>query len=135
MRKSNLNDRVVAVRDETTGDWYLVHVEPDDSGFFVEHPGLPGCMADGTTLGRALKKLAVHRRAYIESLISEGLPVPPGFRQARTMDLVSDQAVPQSSRTVSRPARAEYKILRKSGLGHLKVNILGDSYPQQKQRV
>jgi len=59
--------RVIFTDDETTDGHPIV---------VAEHPELPGCMAHGSNREEALQALADARRAYIESLIEDGLTVP-----------------------------------------------------------
>ncbi|MBI4318437.1 MAG: type II toxin-antitoxin system HicB family antitoxin [Chloroflexi bacterium] len=75
--KSAVRDRArnLAIRP------YSVTVSKDHAGaeevFLVEHPELPGCMAQGRTLEEALKELDDARFEYIASLLEDGQRVPP----------------------------------------------------------
>lgn len=53
---------------------YTIILEPDpeEGGYTVMVPALPGCITQGETIERAREAIA----GYIESLISEGEPVP-----------------------------------------------------------
>lgn len=50
--------------------------EGPEGGFFVTHPDLDGCMAEGATLEEALASLADSRELWIESRLTRGYPVP-----------------------------------------------------------
>jgi len=43
----------------------------------AEHPDLPGCLGQGDSVNEAIEDLNHARHLYIESLIEDGLPVPP----------------------------------------------------------
>ncbi len=45
--------------------------------FVARHPELPGCMSDGDTREEAIKNLRDARELYIQSLIEDGMEVPP----------------------------------------------------------
>lgn len=47
------------------------------SCYEAEHPDLPGCMGQGDSVNEAIEDLNHARYLYIESLIEDGLPVPP----------------------------------------------------------
>lgn len=44
--------------------------------YLLNHPELPGCMAQGTTIEEALKELEEVRYEYLLSLLEDGLPIP-----------------------------------------------------------
>ena len=50
--------------------------ESPDGGYFVTHPDLDGCMAEGSTLDEAFSNLADSRELWIESRLSRGYAVP-----------------------------------------------------------
>lgn len=53
--------------------------------YVVSHPELPGCMAQGDTIGEAMDNLKDARIEYILSLLEDRLPVPfPHSRAAET---------------------------------------------------
>lgn len=43
---------------------------------FVRNPALPGCMAQGDTLGEALAELGEARQEYLFALLEDGIDVP-----------------------------------------------------------
>jgi antitoxin HicB len=66
-------------------DFYLAFRYPievregQDGGYFVTHPDLDGCMAEGATLEEAVANLADSRELWIETRLENGYAVPePG---------------------------------------------------------
>jgi antitoxin HicB len=51
-------------------------IEAKAGGFFVTHPDLNGCMAEGATVAEALANLAVSRELWVEARLAKGYPVP-----------------------------------------------------------
>lgn len=49
------------------------------SVYLLSHPELPGCMAQGDTIGEAMDDLKDARIEYILSLLEDKLPVPSPF--------------------------------------------------------
>jgi len=54
----------------------ILYPEPDEGGYSVTVPALPGCVTQGETLEEAIAmaKDAIH--LYIETLLAEGEPIP-----------------------------------------------------------
>ncbi|HEY8748423.1 MAG TPA: type II toxin-antitoxin system HicB family antitoxin [Tepidisphaeraceae bacterium] len=50
--------------------------DPDETGFWVEVPALPGCVTQGETYEEALGMAHEAIQLYLEGLIEEGLPIP-----------------------------------------------------------
>ena len=50
--------------------------EGPKGGYFVTHPDLDGCMAEGETVDEAIENLADARELWIESRLESGHPVP-----------------------------------------------------------
>ena len=50
--------------------------EREEGGYFVTHPDLDGCMAEGATLEEAVANLADSRELWIEARLEGGYPVP-----------------------------------------------------------
>ncbi|MFP5288777.1 MAG: type II toxin-antitoxin system HicB family antitoxin [Thermoanaerobaculia bacterium] len=50
--------------------------EGPDGGYFVTHPDLDGCMAEGATLAEAAANLADSRELWIETRLANGYTVP-----------------------------------------------------------
>ncbi len=54
----------------------LLEPDPDDGGFTVTVPELPGCIAQGETRDEALLMAREAISLHLEGLIADGLPVP-----------------------------------------------------------
>lgn len=50
--------------------------QPDEGGYCVEVPALPGCFTDGETVEDAIVNAKEAVDGYILSLMDDGLPVP-----------------------------------------------------------
>jgi predicted RNase H-like HicB family nuclease len=50
--------------------------EGAEGGYFVHHPDLDGCMAEGGTAEEAIRNLADSRYLWIETRLEHGYPVP-----------------------------------------------------------
>ena len=50
--------------------------EPDEGGYSVAVPALPGCYTPGDTLEEALENARDAIRLYIDDLEAEGEPIP-----------------------------------------------------------
>jgi len=61
-------DYTVIITEDTLSDGGKIYV--------VEHPELPGCMAQGTTIAAAQEELAEATVDYIYYLLEDGLDVP-----------------------------------------------------------
>jgi predicted RNase H-like HicB family nuclease len=55
---------------------YPIEVQAGEHGYFVTHPDLDGCMAEGGTLEEAVASLADSRELWIEARLDGGYPVP-----------------------------------------------------------
>ncbi len=57
---------------------YTIILEPDpeEGGYTVTVPALPGCITQGETIEQCIERAREAIAGYIESLISEGEPVP-----------------------------------------------------------
>lgn len=49
---------------------------PEHGGFFVFHPDLEGCMAEGGSAEEAIANLADSRELWLEARLASGAPVP-----------------------------------------------------------
>ena len=59
---------------------------PGEDGFWVvECPSLPGCVSQGRTKTEALTNIKDAIDLYVESLTSDGLPVPEDRFQAEVV--------------------------------------------------
>jgi predicted RNase H-like HicB family nuclease len=50
--------------------------DPDETGFWVDVPALPGCVTQAETYEQALTNAQEAIQLYLEGLIEEGLPIP-----------------------------------------------------------
>jgi predicted RNase H-like HicB family nuclease len=55
---------------------YPIEVHESAGGYFVTHPDLDGCMAEGATLEEAVTNLADSRELWIEARLEGGYNVP-----------------------------------------------------------
>ena len=57
---------------------YRIVLEPDpeDGGYVVHCPALPGCYSQGNTREEALANIREAIEAYVESLRKDNLPLP-----------------------------------------------------------
>src|ERR1700681_117108 len=58
---------------------YPYEVHEREESYFVTHPDLDGCMAEGTTLNDALSNLADSRELWIEARLNGGYDVPEPY--------------------------------------------------------
>lgn len=54
----------------------ILHPDPEEGGYTVTVPALPGCITQGETLEEAIAMAKDAIRLHIESLIADGEPVP-----------------------------------------------------------
>ncbi len=54
----------------------LLIPDPDDGGFTVTVPLLPGCVIEGDTLEEALSNAREAIQCHLEGLAADGLPLP-----------------------------------------------------------
>ena len=54
----------------------ILEPDPDEGGYTVTVPALPGCVTQGETIEEAIVMAKDAIRLYIETLIAEGEPVP-----------------------------------------------------------
>lgn len=54
----------------------IIYWSEDDSAFIVEVPELPGCMADGETVGDAIANAEVIIREWSETALERGQEIP-----------------------------------------------------------
>ncbi len=69
----------------------IIPGEPDEGGYWVKVPALPGCVTQGETVEEALANAKEAIEAYILSLRDQGLSVPE--EGAHTTGLVSTVSV------------------------------------------
>ena len=54
----------------------LIPGEPDEGGYWVKIPTLPGCVTEGDTLEEALCNAKEAVEGYLLSLADRGIPIP-----------------------------------------------------------
>ena len=57
----------------------VLEPDPDDDGYVVHCPVLPGCYSQGDTREEAIENIREAIQAYIESLRKDRLPIPSGI--------------------------------------------------------
>ncbi len=75
----------------------------------AEIPELPGCMSHGESPEEALQNLEEARDLYIETLMAQRRPVPPGVTVSSTSGTAVSGAA--AIRLRKAPARAELKLV------------------------
>ena len=55
---------------------YPFEVAMEDGDYYVSFPDLPGCMADGPTVEKALKNAEKAKRLWMETALSHGMDIP-----------------------------------------------------------
>ena len=69
---------------------YTVIYEPQpEGGYTVAVPALPGCVTEGDTLDEARRMAEDAIRAYCESLLKDGEPLPPDVSEAPVHERLS----------------------------------------------
>lgn len=55
----------------------LIHpADPDETGFWVEVPALPGCFTQGETIEECMSRAEEAIRCFVEGLVEDGQVVP-----------------------------------------------------------
>ncbi len=54
----------------------ILHPDPEEGGYTVTVPALPGCVTQGETLEEAITMAKDAIRLHIDSLLADGEPVP-----------------------------------------------------------
>ena len=54
----------------------ILHPEPEEGGYSVTVPALPGCVTQGETFEEAIAMAKDAIRLYVETLRAEGEPIP-----------------------------------------------------------
>src|SRR5688572_8634307 len=58
---------------------YRVELVPDEDGWFVSIPELPGCISQGTTSDEALEMIRDAQRLWLQTALGDGISIPePG---------------------------------------------------------
>jgi len=55
---------------------FTVVLNPEENGYVVSVPALPGCTTEGSSREEALRNVQDAMRLYVEDLVSDGEPVP-----------------------------------------------------------
>lgn len=56
----------------------VLEPDPDDGGFTVLVPALPGCVTQGETREQCLERAREAIAGYLEALVKDGEPLPAG---------------------------------------------------------
>ena len=54
----------------------ILHPEPEEGGYSVSVPALPGCLTQGETIEESIANAKEAISLYLESLIADGEPIP-----------------------------------------------------------
>jgi predicted RNase H-like HicB family nuclease len=54
----------------------ILHPDPEEGGYTVTVPALPGCVTQGESLEEAIAMAKDAIRLYVESLRADGEPIP-----------------------------------------------------------
>ena len=81
--------------------------EGASGGYFVSHPDLDGCMAEGGTLEEAMENLAFSRELWIESRLAGGYLVPEPYRDEELSGKVSLRMSPSLHSRLAKLAAQE----------------------------
>lgn len=65
----------------------IIYPDPEDGGYVVEVPSLPGCVSQGETREEALTNAREAIDLWIESARSLNLPVPEDRRQVQICEV------------------------------------------------
>ncbi len=60
----------------------VIFEKENDGGYHVFCPALPGCHTQSETLEEGIFNIREAIRLYVESLVEDGLPIPPEAPQA-----------------------------------------------------
>lgn len=70
--------RLLHIRTNMSGHDYtiILYPDPEEGGYTVIVPALPGCVTQGETLEEAIAMAKDAIRLHIETLVEEGEPIP-----------------------------------------------------------
>lgn len=54
----------------------ILHPDPEQGGYWVTVPALPGCLSQGDTIEEAIANAREAIKLHIEGMIEDGEPVP-----------------------------------------------------------
>ena len=76
MLKSTTRQKQKARKPKPAAYQFSIVIKPDEGGFHVFAPALPGCHSFGETIDEARKNIVEAIELHIEGLIENGLRVP-----------------------------------------------------------
>jgi antitoxin HicB len=79
--------------------------EGPEGGYFVTHPDLDGCMAEGKTIEEAIENLTDSRELWIESRLEGGYPVPEPAEEETCSGRISLRMAPALHASLARIAQ------------------------------
>jgi antitoxin HicB len=100
---------------------YRLTPDPEQGGFFAEHPELEGCAAQGETADETIANLDAARELWIEIRLEDGLPVPQPAAETHSGRISLRVAASVHSRL------AQYAQAHGLSLNKLLNRILSDS--------
>ncbi|MCR4716525.1 MAG: type II toxin-antitoxin system HicB family antitoxin [Lachnospiraceae bacterium] len=50
--------------------------DPDEGGYVVSYPDLPGCISSGETIEEAVNNIHDAKKAWIEAALEDGVNIP-----------------------------------------------------------
>ena len=68
----------------------LLHPDPEEGGYTVTVPALPGCVTQGETLEEAIAMAREAISLHIEGLVASGRPVPDGDEGTQAITIAVD---------------------------------------------
>lgn len=68
----------------------LLHPDPEEGGYTVTVPALPGCITQGETLEEAIAMAKEAISLHAEGLIARGRPVPEGDEGTQAINITVD---------------------------------------------
>ncbi len=63
----------------------ILHPQPEDGGYSVTVPALPGCYAQGDTIEEAIARAKEAIQLHIEGLVEDGEPIPEESEHAQAI--------------------------------------------------
>jgi antitoxin HicB len=63
----------------------ILHPDPEQGGYTVTVPTLPGCITEGKTIEEAIEMAKEAIQLYIESLIADGEPIPEEYEHPQAI--------------------------------------------------
>jgi antitoxin HicB len=63
---------------------YRIEMIPDDDGWFISIPDLPGCISQGSTIEEALEMIRDAQHMWLQTALEDGIAIPePGSADQR----------------------------------------------------